>query len=63
MKTTALQRVINCLKAETRTLDPSFKSYWKRTAETLAVKNNIDITDVKENLEIYDASTEGRSMH
>jgi hypothetical protein len=63
MKTTALQRVINCLKAENRTLDPSFRSYWKRTAETLAVKNNIDIVDVKENLEIYDASTEGRSMH
>ena len=63
MKTTALQRVINCLKAENRTLDPSFRSYWKHTAETLAVKNNIDIADVKEKLELYDASTESRSMH
>ena len=63
MKTTALQRVINCLKAEGRTVEPSFRAYWKHTAETLAVKNNIDIADVKEKLEIYDASTEGRSMH
>ena len=43
MKTTALQRVINCLKAEKRTLEPSFRSYWKDTAHTLAAKNNIDI--------------------
>ena len=63
MKTTALQRVINCLKAEKRTLDPSFRSYWKDTAPTLAAKNNIDIADVKQKLEIYDASAEGRSMH
>jgi len=63
MKTTALQRVINCLKAENRTMEPSFRAYWKHTAETLAVKNNIDIADVKDKLEIYDASTEGRSMH
>ena len=63
MKTTALQRVINCLKAEKRTLDPSFRAYWKDTAHKLAVEHNIDIADVKDKLEIYDASTEGRSMH
>jgi len=55
--------VINCLKAENRTMEPSFRAYRKHTAETLAVKNNIDIADVKDKLEIYDASTEGRSMH
>ena len=63
MKTTALQRVINCLKAEKRTLDPSFRAYWKDTAHTMAAKNNIDIADVKEKLELYDASAESRSMH
>ena len=63
MKTTQLQRVINCLKAEKRTLDPSFRAYWKDTAHTMAAKNNIDIADVKQKLEIYDASAEGRSMH
>jgi hypothetical protein len=63
MKTTALQRVINCLKAEKRTLDPSFRSYWKDTAHRSAAKNNIDIADVKQKLEIYDASAEGSSMH
>lgn len=63
MKTTALQRVINCLKAENRTMEPSFKSYWRHTAQKLAVKNNIDISDVKDKLEIYDASAQSRSMH
>ena len=62
MKTTALQRIINCLKAESRALEPSFKSYWKHTAESLAVKNNIDIADVKDKMEIYDA-TQSSSMH
>lgn len=55
MKTTGLQRVINCLKAEKRATEPSFQNFWKNTAQNLAHKNNIDITDVKENLELYDA--------
>tara|TARA_B100000427_G_C15334343_1_gene518299 strand:- start:141 stop:341 length:201 start_codon:yes stop_codon:yes gene_type:complete len=55
MKTTGLQRVINCLKAEKRATEPSFQNFWKNTAQNLAQKNNIDIADVKENLELYDA--------
>ena len=63
MKTTALQRVINCLKAEKRALHGEFRSYWKTTAQTIATKNNIDISDVKENLELYDASNQGSRVH
>ena len=63
MKTTALQRVINCLKAEKRALHGEFRSYWKTTAQTIATKNNIDISDVKENLELYDASNQSSRIH
>ena len=54
MKTTAVQRVVNCLVAEKKALHGEFKAYWKKTAQDIATKNNIDIADVKENLELYD---------
>jgi len=44
-------------------MEPSFRSYWKHTAQKLAVKNNIDIADVKDKLEIYDASAQSSRMH
>ena len=55
MKTNAVQRIVNCLKAEKKALHGEFKAYWKKTAQDIATKNNIDIADVKENLELYDA--------
>ena len=64
MKTTAVQRVVNCLVAEKRALHGEFKAYWKKTAQDIAIKNNIDIADVKENLELYDARNyQGSSFH
>ena len=64
MKTTAVQRVVNCLAAEKRALHGEFKAYWKKTAQDIAIKNNIDIEDVKQNLELYDARNyQGRSVH
>ena len=42
MKTTAVQRVVNCLVAEKRALHGEFKAYWKKTAQDIATKNNID---------------------
>ena len=50
MKTNAVQRIVNCLKAEKKALHGEFKAYWKKTAQDIATKNNIDIADVKENL-------------
>ena len=35
MKTTGLQRVINCLKAEKRATEPSFQNFWKNTMSVL----------------------------
>ena len=55
MKTNAVQRIVNCLKAEKKALHGEFKAYWKKTAQDIATKNNIDIADVKEDLELYDA--------
>ena len=64
MKTNAVQRVVNCLKAEKKALHGEFKAYWKKTAQDIATKNNIDIADVKENLELYDARNyQGSSFH
>lgn len=66
MKTTALQRVINCLRAEARSTDENFKEFWALTAQKIATKSHIDISDVKNNLEIYDAGEAGiktRSYH
>ena len=48
MKTTAVQRYVNCLVAEKRALHGEFKAYWKKTAQDIAIKNNIDIEDVKQ---------------
>ena len=63
MKTNAVQRIVNCLKAEKKALHGEFKAYWKKTAQDIATKNNIDISDVKENLELYDASNQGSRVH
>ena len=64
MKTNAVQRIVNCLKAEKKALHGEFKAYWKKTAQDIATKNNIDIADVKENLELYDARNyQGSSVH
>ncbi len=64
MKTTAIQRIVNCVKAEKRALHGEFKAYWHQTANTLATKNNIDINDVRNNIEMYDASEiKNSSMH
>ena len=63
MKTNAVQRIVNCLKAEKKALHGEFKAYWKKTAQDIATKNNIDIADVKENLELYDARNYQRGRY
>jgi len=60
---TAIRRVVNCLNAERRALHGEFKSYWKHTAQKIASENDIDISRVKENLELYNARTESSSIH
>ena len=62
-ETSAIRRVVNCLNAEKRALHGEFKSYWKHTAQEIASKNDIDIKKGKNNLELYNARTEGSSFH
>jgi len=57
------RRVVNCLNAEKRTLDPSFRAYWKTTAVKLAKQNNLDINSIKNNLELYNAEAKTSSIH
>jgi hypothetical protein len=62
-KTTAIRKVVNCLNAEKRALHGEFKSYWKDTANKIAKTNDIDISKVKNNLELYNAEAESSSYH
>ena len=43
MKTTGLQRVINCLKAEKRATEPSFQNFWKNTAQYSRCKRKFGV--------------------
>jgi hypothetical protein len=60
---TPIKRVVNCLNAEKIALHGEFKAYWKDMAINIAVKNDIDINKVKENLELYNARSESSSFH
>jgi hypothetical protein len=62
-KTTAIRRVVNCLNAEKRALHGEFKAYWKDTANKIAKQSDIDIKQVKSNLELYNARAESSSIH
>ena len=62
-ETSAIRRIVNCLNAEKRALHGEFKAYWKHTAQKIASDNDIDISRVKENLELYNARTESSSIH
>ena len=57
------RRIVNCLNAEKRALHGEFKAYWKHTANKIASKNDIDIKEVKQNLELYNAQTKSSSIH
>ena len=62
-ETSAIRRIVNCLNAEKRALHGEFKAYWKHTAQKIASDNDIDISRVKDNLELYNARTESSSIH
>ena len=62
-KTNPIKRIVNCLVAEKRALHGEFKSYWKHTAQKIASENDIDISRVKENLELYNAEAKSSSYH
>ena len=49
--------------AEKRALHGEFKAYWKHTAQKIASDNDIDISRVKDNLELYNAKPQNSSIH
>ena len=59
----AYRRIVNCLNAEKRALHGEFKAYWKHTANKIASTNDIDIKEVKQNLEFYNAQNKSSSIH
>lgn len=45
-KDLAVKRILNCIKASRRTLNPQFYAYWLNTAQTLARKYNVNLGEV-----------------
>ena len=59
---TAKRKIANCIAASKRSLNPSFQSYWKDTANKLGVKYNVDVKEIEKSPEFYQ-SVNSASMH
>jgi len=46
--------------ASRNAIDPSFRSYWQNTAKTLATKYNVNLSEIENNLELYNESETSR---
>lgn len=47
------RKIAKVVIASRRTLDPSFKAYWKDTAKALATKYNVSLTEIEKCPEYY----------
>ena len=56
------RKIAKVVIASRRTLNPSFKAYWKDTAKALATKYNVSLTEI-ENCPEYYNETKARSYH
>lgn len=64
-KDLAVKRILNCLKASKRTLNPQFYCYWRDTASKLAEKYNVNLGEVihEKDMETVGESTGRESVH
>lgn len=56
------RKIAKVVIASRKTLNPSFKAYWKDTAKTLATKYNVSLTEIEKCPEYYN-ETKARSYH
>ena len=56
------RKIAKVVLASRRTLNPSFKAYWKDTAKTLATKYNVSLTEIEKSPEYY-ANVKVSSIH
>jgi len=54
------RRIAKVVIASRRTLDPSFRAYWKHTAETLATKYNVNLSEIEKCPEYYNETKASR---
>ena len=61
----AIKRILNCIKASKRTLNPQFYAYWLNTAEALARKYDVNLGEVghEKTVETLGESTGRESVH
>ena len=54
------RKIAKVVIASRKTLDPSFKAYWKDTAKALATKYNVSLTEIEKCPEYYNEIKVGR---
>jgi len=48
------RKIAKVILASKRSLNPSFRAYWKDTAKSLATKYNVNLSDIEKCPEYYD---------
>tara|TARA_Y100000389_G_scaffold205007_1_gene261889 strand:- start:1470 stop:1715 length:246 start_codon:yes stop_codon:yes gene_type:complete len=56
------RKIARVVIAGRKSLDPSFKMYWKNTAKTLATKYDVNLSEIEKCPEFYNGSKVS-SMH
>lgn len=56
------RKIAKVVIASRKSLDPSFKMYWKNTAKTLATKYDVNLSEIEKCPEFYNDSKVS-SMH
>ena len=54
------RKIAKIVIAGRRTLDPSFRAYWKQTAKTMATKYNVSLTEIEKCPEYYNGTKASR---
>lgn len=60
-KDQAQRKIANCILASKRSMDPSFRAYWKDTAQKLATTHGVNLKEIEKSPEFYNAKAS--SLH
>lgn len=54
------RKIAKVVIASRTTMDPTFKTYWKNTAKTLATKYNVNLSEIEKCPEYYNETKTSR---
>lgn len=54
------RKIAKVVLASRRTLNPSFRAYWKDTAKAMATKYNVNLSEIEKCPEYYDEAKTSR---